>query len=173
MLCRVRRAKFNLIGQYPLTHFPWIVVPIRAEYIQESQQKIILQVYSFVSNPNYRTLTVISWGEFVAERLSSLSSSWRQGWSWEGDICNKTVDNSGHGRLSKRNWKSRPTIAQIPRLLCDIYGNMRRGQINMNSSYERSESKSSKIYTQSKLAFWPMLSYCISVQRECNDNNIP
>jgi hypothetical protein len=122
--CKVRSKLVSI----SLTHFPWLVLSRRPEYIQESQQKIILQVYSFVSRPNYPTLTVIMWGEFVAERLSSLSSSWRHGWSWEGDICNKMADNTGHGRLSKRNWKARPTIGQMPRLLCDIYSKMRGGR---------------------------------------------
>lgn len=135
--CSACKVRSKLVG-IPMTHIPWLVVPRKAEYLQESQQKIILQVYSFVCRPNYRTLTVIMWGEFVAERPPSLSSSWRQGWSWEGDFCNKTVDNSGHGRLSKRNRKARPVIGKMSRLLCDIrmYWQNEGRQINMNSSYE-------------------------------------
>lgn len=96
--CKVRSKLVSI----SLTHFPGFVVPRRAKYLQYSEQKIILQVYSFVSRPNYRILAVIMWGESVAERLSSFSNSWRQGWSWEGEICNKIVDNTVHGHLSKR-----------------------------------------------------------------------
>jgi len=124
--CSACKVRSKLVG-IAMTHIPGLVSR-KAEYLQESQQKTTLQVYSFVSRTNCRTRTVIMWGEFFAERPSSLSSSRRQGWSWEGDICSKMVDKSGHGRLSRWNRKSRPTIGQMPRLLYNICGKMRGGR---------------------------------------------